>query len=385
MSIDNTDIIQSEISEPAVGIRLRPMTLRIVLVVVACWMVIGGLYLSSVVLNAQKYGQPFTLSLRVLIGTQLIYLGWAAFNLLMMAGVRQLSGRPSSGRYLAGLAAIGLLWIPVNLWLDATISDWIFHKASRSAQEIFAQTNFFSVFFVVMLYLTVLFSSLGWTFIERWQAAREQTLRLEQQRVADRLEMSDLRMQILKSQLSPHFLFNALGSISGLIRSDTPQRANSAIQTLGDMLRFALSTGEEPLIHFSQEREFTENYLALQSLRFADRFTCTIHAESLPMDVTCPPFVLQTLIENAFVHGVERRDQPTAIDATIAVSGNALQFSVRNEVGDNRGGNSGNGLALDNLRKRLQLLFDEKASVRGTMGEKVYEATVSLPLVKTLA
>ncbi len=371
------------------GMGLRPITGQIIMVVLAFWMLIGLLYLSTLVLNAHKYDRPFTLSWQIIIGNQLVYFCWAGLNLVIMAAVRGLSGRPASGLYLAGLAVAGLVWIPINLWLDASIADWTFQKPPRSTQEIFAQTNFFSVFFVVMLYLTAFFSSLGWTFIERWQLARERALRLEQQGVADRLEMSDLRMQILKSQLSPHFLFNALGSISGLIRSDTPQRANSAIQTLGDMLRFALSTGEEPLIQFSQEREFTENYLALQTLRFGDRFSYVIDDHSLPMDVTCPPFVLQTLVENAFVHGVERRDQPTVIEAKVCVIGESLQFSVRNDVStdQNNGAGSGNGLglALDNLRKRLLLLFDERATVSGTMGEDYYEAKVALPLVKSLA
>ncbi len=346
----------------------------------AFWMAVGCLYLLSVILNAQKFDQPFEVTFRIFLGNQGIYLCWAAFNILMISILRRAS-RDGGWAKIAVLVGIaGLVWLPVNLWLDGTIADWTYQRDSRSALELFAQTNFFSVFFVVMLYLLVVFASLGWTYIERWQAAREAALRLEGERVSDQLELADLRMQLLRSQLSPHFLFNALGSISGLIRTASSAEANTAIQNLGDMLRFSLATSDEPLILLEDELTFCQRYLALQELRFGDRFESIIDAGDIPPGTTCPPFVLQTLLENAFVHGVERRQEPSIINTQIRVNDTAVFLQVSNPVAaksDEHG--AGLGIALTNLRHRLRLLFSEESTVSAEVADGRFEATVTLP------
>ncbi|MEM7704971.1 MAG: histidine kinase [Pseudomonadota bacterium] len=357
-----------------------PLSRGVLIAVGTFWMAVGGLYLLSVILNAQKFDQPFEVTFRIFLGNQGIYLCWAAFNILMISVLRRVSRDGGWAQLAVLVGTVGLVWLPVNLWLDGTIADWTFQRDSRSALELFAQTNFFSVFFVVMLYLLVVFASLGWTYIERWQAAREAALRLEGERVSDQLELADLRMQLLRSQLSPHFLFNALGSISGLIRTASSAEANTAIQNLGDMLRFSLATSDEPLILLEDELTFCNRYLALQKLRFGGRFESIIDAGDIPPGTTCPPFVLQTLLENAFVHGVETRQEPSIINTRIRVNDTAVFLEVSNPVAATSVKNgAGLGIALTNLRHRLRLLFSEESTVSAEVADGRFEATVTLP------
>lgn len=362
------------------GIRLRTMTLPIAGMLIGFWIFIGALYLLSVILNGQKFDRPLEINSRLLLGNLLIYLSWGLFNVGMMAAVRRFSAVGTIRLYASLVLGAAVLWIPLNLLIDASLADWMFSRPSRQPSEIFSQTNFFSVFFVVMLYLIVFFASFGWTYLERWQATREAALGLEKQAIKQQLELADLRMKVLRSQLSPHFLFNALGSISALIRSAPPAQANSAIQTLGDMLRFTLATGEQPLIRLSAELAFTQNYLSLQKLRFADRFQCQLQADAVPPSTQCPPFVLQTLVENAFTHGVEQREQRSVVEASVQIINSQLHIKVRNPMPQSTQGAENLGLAVNNLKKRLQLMFPGDYRVKGETLDGHYLASVVLPI-----
>ena len=130
--------------------------------------------------------------------------------------------------------------------------------------------------------------------------------RTEQLRTA-KLEAENklFEVQQLKSQLNPHFLFNALNSIKALITED-PNQARNAINKLSNLLRRTLNTSGETLININEELDLVESYLALEKIRFEERLNYTIEADAKSSSQKIPPLMLQTLVENAVKHGIDK-------------------------------------------------------------------------------
>ncbi|MEM1412936.1 MAG: histidine kinase [Pseudomonadota bacterium] len=352
---------------------------RLVAAVMAVWALVGVLYLLSLVLNAQRFDTGFVLSPRAAFGTLMTYLPWALVSLLMMALLRRLDQSASLGKIALLLLAGAVVWLPVNLIIDGTIGDWAFQRPYRSPGLILSQANYFSVFFVAILYLVVCFSALGWLALMRWRRERERAMALAQRDIQNRLDLADLQMQALKSQLSPHFLFNSLGSVSALARSAPREQLIDTVQAIGDLLRYALRTSNERTVVLDEEIGFTQNYVRLQALRFAERFHFSLDNQA-PGALLCPPFVLQTLVENAFVHAVEKVPHRTRVDASIHVKDARLVIEVCNDCHDPAPESAGLGIALTNLRRRLALLFGEQAGCTAKVVEERYCAKVEIPL-----
>jgi len=346
--------------------------------VVLFWWLLGTFYLLSLVLNASKFGGQFQVTSKVLIGTAMIYLLWAIAHLALMRLHRRTVGQYKLIGQILIFTMAAIFWIPLSLWFDPLIGDWIGNRELRDVKTIFADTNFFSLFFVIVLFLMMFFASLGSAYIAHWRTQREQASYFEKQHIQTQLDLSNMQMKLLKSQLSPHFLFNALGSISGLARSAQRDQIITAIRQLGDMLRFAISTSEETLIPIADEIEFTENYLLLQRLRFGDRFNFELLDDTVDQNFLCPPFLLQTLVENAFRHGVEQSEEAISIDASIVGGASELRIEVANDLPASRDNKSSLGVSLDNLRHRLELLYPGQAKVESKEAHGRFVATIAV-------
>jgi len=352
---------------------------RLILIVVGFWMLVGALYLISLILNAQQFGTGFELNPKTAAGTFATYLSWTLVSLSIIELLRRLD-RDAAFIQVAGLLlAIALIWLPVSLAIDGLISDWIFEQPRRSPWTVLRQTNYLSVFFVAIFYMMVCFAAFGWIYLERWRQERERAIELSRLDIQNRLELADLQMQALKAQLSPHFLFNSLSSVSALARAAPRDRIIDAVQAIGDLLRYALSTSNQRTVNLESEIEFTQNYVSLQRLRFAERFDFQLH-NGAPGHLACPPFVLQTLVENAFVHGVEASERFTKIVARIEISAAGLVFDVTNDHSEAADKTGGLGLALGNLERHLDLAFDRQAHCFWRIEGDQFRVQVRIPL-----
>jgi signal transduction histidine kinase len=185
------------------------------------------------------------------------------------------------------------------------------------------------------------------------------------------------RLEALRSQMQPHFLFNALNGISGLIGSDD-ERARRLLAELGDLLRDALDgDGEE--VELGEELAMLDRYVALQSARYGDRLRFVHQVPAETLELVVPRFVLQPLVENAVKHGVERRIAPVEVRVEACLGRGMLTLKVADD-GPGLAEGAREGVGLRNLRERLAVLYGEAHSLRlvrrpggGT------EATVVLP------
>jgi len=176
------------------------------------------------------------------------------------------------------------------------------------------------------------------------------------------LRASQAQLQALKMQLHPHFLFNALHSISALVHSD-PDAADKMIARLGDFLRLTLDSAAAQEVPLRQELEFLNCYLDIERTRFRDRLTTQIEAEPQVLDCVVPNLILQPIVENAIRHGVSQRASCGHVEVRAARAGDALRLEVRDNgrglpegVGVARA-KQGGGVGLANTRARLQQLY----------------------------
>jgi LytS/YehU family sensor histidine kinase len=213
----------------------------------------------------------------------------------------------------------------------------------------------------------------------REQLAFQQT---ESARLSEQL--SKAQLSALRRQIEPHFLFNTLNAIAGLVREKRNDAAVSMIVGLSDFLRRVVEDSDRQQVPLGEEMEFTRKYLDIQKTRFAERlqFSVDVPQELLPAQI--PSLILQPMVENAIKHGIARRVQGGAIRITASRSNGTLTVRVYNDGPSLPAGwqTSPSGIGILNVRTRLQNLYGNQfeLNMRNQQPGGV-EATVSVPFV----
>jgi signal transduction histidine kinase len=198
------------------------------------------------------------------------------------------------------------------------------------------------------------------------------------------VEVTEAQMLALRMQINPHFLFNAMNSISSMMYSDV-RSADKMLEQLSCMLRISLERGSKQLIRLRDEMDFIEMYLSLQDIRSAGQVRQEIVIDPRLYDALVPTMILQPLVENAYVHGISRVSAGGLLKITAKEDGGQLSLSVRNTgAGLNPAHEtetSGMGIGLTNIKKRLQLHFGEKGllAIRET-SDGLVEVKVMFPV-----
>jgi len=225
----------------------------------------------------------------------------------------------------------------------------------------------------VVIYTTAIGLLGGVLMYRHWRAAEQQRLHLES--VTVRAQLHALRMQ-----LNPHFLFNALHLVTGLIDAD-PANAKRVIVRLGSFLRRVLDEHEREQIRLGEELEFVEDYLAIQRARFGERVSCSIAVAFNAREALVPPLVLQPLMENAVKHGMGSGDANVCVDLSASADAEWLDITIANAIPASRPLTpKGMGIGLKNLRERLTTIYGEFAHFEDiTLPNGRYIARLRLP------
>jgi two-component system sensor histidine kinase AlgZ len=191
------------------------------------------------------------------------------------------------------------------------------------------------------------------------------------------------RVHALQARIRPHFLFNSLNTIAALTRSN-PARAEDAVQDLADLFRANLSE-KRTRITLADELEVARIYERMEKLRLGDRLHVDWQTDALPQDALVPSLLVQPLLENAIYHGIEPRPE----GGTVRVGGDyahgLLTIVVRNPMPSGAVVRDGNRLALANIRERLMLMYDERATVKAGRFDDEYIVTLRFPHVRSVA
>ncbi|MBR3092002.1 MAG: histidine kinase [Bacteroidaceae bacterium] len=200
----------------------------------------------------------------------------------------------------------------------------------------------------------------------------------DQKRLAE-LEHENLEQQLeyLRYQINPHFFMNTLNNIHALVDID-PEQAKDTILELSKMMRFVLYEGNKKDVPISREFDFIRHYVALMQLRYTEKVKITLDMPQESPDRQIPPLILITFIENAFKHGISYQRE-SFIDINVAVEGEKLKFKCSNSKADQANEEKG-GVGLDNVRKRLNLLYDNNYTLDINDTPDIYHVELVIPL-----
>lgn len=174
---------------------------------------------------------------------------------------------------------------------------------------------------------------------------------------------TEARLKLLQAQIEPHFLFNTLANVGGLIDSDPP-RARRLLDHLNDWLRLALARTRGNQSSLDDELKLLENWLQILSVRFGARLRWTISADAEVRRCALPPMLLQPLLENAVKHGIEPKVGGGCVQIIADIDRNSMRITVNDDGMGLSADASLTGTGLDNVRARLQLLYGEAGRLR---------------------
>ena len=193
----------------------------------------------------------------------------------------------------------------------------------------------------------------------------------------------EARLMALSARIRPHFLFNSLNGILGIIRSD-PRRAEKALEELAELFR-ALMQDPRALVPLSDEIALCRQYIELERLRLGERVRVVWDIEQCPPDALMPPLMLQPLLENAVYHGIEPASEPGVIEIKLIHTGSSIVIMMSNPHEGGHSRTQGNQMAIANIRERLKLFYDLAASLDAEVSEGLYRVRIVLPYRKSAA
>ena len=192
--------------------------------------------------------------------------------------------------------------------------------------------------------------------------------------------MNDARLQVLRARIRPHFLFNTINAVLGIVRAQ-PKKAETALEDMADLFRMAMSDVQD-LVPLGGEIQLSKQYAALEQLRMGERLRIDWAIEDLPEDALIPPLLLQPLLENAVYHGIEPLSQGGEILISLHRNNDAMHLSVENPCPERlESAHRGNRVALSNIQERLALLFDVEARYQVENGKDFYRVEIIFPYV----
>lgn len=191
---------------------------------------------------------------------------------------------------------------------------------------------------------------------------------------------SEARLQALQARIRPHFLFNSLNAVLGLMRS-APRRAEATLENLADLFRVFMRDARD-LVALDDEVITCKEYLAIEQLRLGERLKIEWHLEDMPGDALLPSLLLQPLLENAVHHGIEPSSETGTIRISASRIGERVRVEILSPVLAEQPVRPGNHMALSNVRERLMLLYDMEAELKtGAQGD-TYRVEIEFPYRK---
>lgn len=312
--------------------------------------------------------------------TELVsWLPWVLATPLIIGLARRYTifPRPSLNGVVAHVSAYIVVGLAAEAWfaaLQVLFNPWEYSEAST-----FASAWRSSLLIQFLTYLVVYALILGFT---SWIDARERRAHETLETARLNAALSKSQLTALRQQIEPHFMFNTLHSITGLVRDRENEAAVSMIVGLSEFLRRGLEDSQRSQVSLGEEIEYLQRYVELQKLRFGERLQVNIDVAPELSAARVPSLLLQPLVENAIKHGISKR----AAGGTIRVSGaranGTLHLCVYNDAADSPigWGTTRTGVGLGNLRARLKILHGEAAQLelKPTEASGV-EVTLRLP------
>ena len=251
--------------------------------------------------------------------------------------------------------------------LDLTYRSLMAKPISATLFMMLMNIPYFSAIFTIWLFVIVA--------IKAYRHINE--VKMNQLQLESNLR--DSQLNTLKGQINPHFMFNSLNNIRGLILEDAP-RARDIITRLSEMLRYSLTKNGINTIPLKEELQTVDNYIEVSKIQFEDRLRFSIEVNPETINMGIPPMVIQMLVENAVKHGIGKIKEGGEVRLKVNTIGNDLVIIVQNS-GKLLISDDSTKLGLENIKQRLALLYGSKAYFTLEENSNFVEAKIIIPLV----
>jgi two-component system LytT family sensor kinase len=342
----------------------RPRWIAIACITVLGWTVFGVLSAAQIHVRdgTASGGAPWHDEFNIVY----FYWAWALVTPLVLAAARDLLrvGPAAATRLVVHIpVAFAVIGIQSALYAAFQVVDGRTRLGALPSAATLAMAR--HVGGDLLTYAVLVASYAMFRYYQRVQ--KEQLQASETARRASELEVALMRarLEALTGQLRPHFLFNTLNMVSGLVAKQDAVTANRVIARLGDLLRVTLSTSEAHEVTLARELELTRHYLEIAQLRFGPELTIVETIDSRTLDRLVPRFILQPLVENALIHGVGERAGGGRIEVIAQFCADGLVLEVRDD-GPGFGAavpEANAGLGVNNVRERLQHVYGDSAQL----------------------
>ncbi|HYV98913.1 MAG TPA: sensor histidine kinase [Gemmatimonadaceae bacterium] len=327
-------------------------------ILIAVWAVPG--MVAGFALHSKPLGDvPILVSLpRALVWQMSAWMTWALWTAFAVWLVRKLPFRRGTWQLSALVfLVLGVVITSIQILWAVVLDRWFYPGQVTSTvgyhirDAVFRLSDFF-----VVAYMAIVAAAIGIDYFRRYREGLTAAERL-------RTQMVQAQLLALRSQLNPHFLFNALNSLITLMDRDVPA-AQRMVARIGELLRLAL-TANETSVPLDRELNLVMQYLEIERIRFGDRLSVTIDVPDELRKEVVPNLVLQPLVENAIVHGVAPRPGPGTVSVEARRTRDELVLRV---IDDGVGlkpqqSRSGYGIGVGNTRARLKAIYGDAASL----------------------
>lgn len=262
---------------------------------------------------------------------------------------------------------LGLVIIAINMYFSYLINFKFL--ASQSIQK----STFWSLGSSLIGCLSILGIAISIKLLRYWYEQKNENLLIHQEKTSTELQM-------LKSQVHPHFLFNTLNNLYSLTleKSDL---APIILLKLSDLLRYMLYDCNAMLVLLSKEINMMDNYIELEKIRYGDRLDVSKNYSGDITGKSIPPLLFLPLLENCFKHGTSKQIEQCWLNIHLNADENSLQLKLINsKIRDRNIKPVSGGIGLRNVEKRLQLLYGDNYILKILRGEEDYTVSVSIPL-----
>ncbi|WP_272151198.1 sensor histidine kinase [Tenacibaculum aiptasiae] len=225
------------------------------------------------------------------------------------------------------------------------------------------------VYFVIFIAITLGLIVHNYKSSQRNEELRNKFLQTQ-------LQLKEQELKFLKMQIHPHFLFNTLNTLYGFALKKS-ENAPNMILKLSGLLDYILYQIDKPSVFLKNEIEHIDNYISLEKMRFQDSLNIHFHKEIEYDNVKIPPMLLLPFVENAFKHGVQINGV-LKVDLSIKTSQNSLEFNIQNPMKNIS--SSKKGIGLENIKKRLEMLFQNHYFLNITQENNIFKIELKTPL-----
>jgi len=230
---------------------------------------------------------------------------------------------------------------------------------------------------ILFNYPTVVGFALAIKLMKNWYLKQKEAAQVAREKI-------NAELQLLKSQVHPHFLFNTLNNIYSFILNDSPY-ATEAIKKLSAMLRYIVYECDQPLVKLEKELKMIRDYIDLEKIRYGESFNMSLQIRGVAKDKMITPLLLIPFLENSFKHGASQMLTHPWVYLDIVIEGHDLLFNLSNSKPTITGEKTiSKGLGLNNVKKRLSILYPGTHSLNITEDALSFNISLKVPLFELI-